>query len=175
MRDTPLEQLLVALDNVEQDLKERTEQVKKSRNNFSTSMKVIFAVLGCLALANIYFVNSLTQEVKVMISSMVEMYQHFGRMSEQMQDMTVYVKSMENDIEMMPIMNQQMGQMNQEVSSMSNDMNAMRTDMEGMDQRITTMNKDVQQMSLRFRHMNANVGNMGYNVNQMSNVVPGWP
>ena len=173
MRDTPLEQLIETLHHVEQDLKERTENKQKSRHDFSKTMKIIFAFLGCLALANIYFVNSLTQEIKVMISSMVEMYEHFGRMSDQMQDMTTYVKSMENDIEMMVIMKKQMGQMNGEVFSMTQDMNAMSHDMENMDVRIYSMNINVQQMAQRFRHMNMNVGNMGYNVNQMSNVVPG--
>lgn len=167
-----LQQALDELVALECSVVDDQQQTQRAHQRFNVSLKAVLIALSFLALLNIHYLHVLTQEFRVMLNDMVAMYEHFGRVAERMNDMTVSVTSMEQDVKMMPVITLQMEAMNTDIGSMRDNMTGMSTDVLSMEQRIGTINNDVLEMSQRFRNVNVNVGNMGYNVNQMSDVVP---
>jgi len=164
--------VLESLDTLEQEVVASSEHIERERRKANVVMKIVLVVLGCMALLNVHFMHVLTQEFRIMIKDMVAMYEHFGRVSERMNDMKVYVVDMEQNMKLMPVIDRQMSAMNDDISSMRTNMTSMAGDVQGMEQRIGTINHDVGVMSQRFRSMNSNVGSMQRNVGEMSDVVP---
>lgn len=135
-------------------------------------LRIGLAALLCLALVNLHFIYLLTLEFRGMIHSMVSMYEHFGGVADRMDEMTVDMVAMENEIRLMPIMTQQTASMRVNILSMASDMDIMARDVERMRQRVAGMNQEMAIMAGQFHQLNASVGAMGIDVRQMSNVVP---
>jgi cobalamin biosynthesis protein CobD/CbiB len=167
-----VKKFLSNLEHIETDLvRHRTESRKRSRGA-GLWLRLVFFLVVLLSLANIYFTNRLTQEFTVVIDSMVEMYEHFGRVSARMNDMRDYVADMEGNIKMMPVISAQMYEMNQDISAMTGDVENMKRSIIDMDHHVGAMTVNIQDMSLRFINLNRNVGQMGVDVNQMARPVP---
>jgi methyl-accepting chemotaxis protein len=171
MDKTQVDQILEVLSNAESDIRSRSRE-NTDTGRRSLLPRILFALIGCLGLANLYFVNTLTQDIKTIILSMNEMYEHFGHVSARMNDMRDYVSAMEDDIRFMPIIWEQMDKLSVNISSMRSDVTGMRSSVTSMDQRVGSVNASVFDMALRFRELNGNVGQMGVDVNQMSRPVP---
>jgi archaellum component FlaC len=171
MDKTQIDRIFEVLNNAENDIATRSQALSESGRK-AAGPRILFALIGCLALANLYFVNTLTQDVRAIILSMNEMYEHFGRVSRRMNGMRDYVSAMENDIRLMPVMREQMGKLSENISRMREDVKDMRTSVADMDQRVGAVNTTVFDMALRFRDLNRNVGQMGVDVDQMARPVP---
>lgn len=171
MDKTQIDQIYEVLDHMEGDMTARA-QARSEEGSQSVGAKILFAIIGCLALANLYFVNTLTQDIKTIILSMNEMYEHFGRVSHRMRDMRDYVAAMEGNIRLMPVMREQMEGLSSNISLMAGDVGGMRSSVTGMDQRVGAVSATVFDMALRFRDLNRNVGQMGLDVDQMALPVP---
>ena len=165
-----IEKLLDTLKAVEDDLREQ------QRNRANASRRVwpnlLLVLVGCLGLFNIYYVNRLYTESQGMVTSMTQMYTHFGRVAARMSDMREYVASMEKNIAMMPVIDDEMGAMSIDIEAMTGSVGVMDRYVGVMDQRVATMGVSVGDMSRRFRHLNYNVGGMSYDVRQMAEPVP---
>jgi hypothetical protein len=64
-----IERISEVLENLERDMDARGQEVGERIRGTELLIRILAAVMGVLALANLYFVNDLTQEVKVMIGS----------------------------------------------------------------------------------------------------------
>lgn len=134
--------------------------------------RIIFSLIGLLALANLYFVNQLTQDIKTIIASMNEMYTHFERVSQRMSNMRDYVTDMEGNMRMMPIIREQMEEISNDIGAMNRDVASMTASVVDMDQRVGSVNASVGDMMLRFRSVNRSVGRIGDDVDQMARPIP---
>jgi len=83
-----IDRLAEALDHLEEDLKRRDETIRGRTRGVDITIRALAAAMGILALVNLYYVNSLTQEVKLMIAAMGEMTGHFANVSERMDGLT---------------------------------------------------------------------------------------
>ncbi len=168
-----LKKVLASLQDLEDEVNATSRNSETVARGTRSISRIVFAILGSFALLNIYFVNDLAQEIKVIIGSMNKMYVHFGNVTERVTAIRQHVQHMGLNVRTMPIIKEQMQEMNDSVVVMTNSVDAMKSNIVVLDQRIGHMNHYVNEMAGRFRHMNKNVGNMGYNVNQMSTTVPG--
>lgn len=165
-----IEKLAHTLEHMESDLLDSQRQTDRASR--SPWPRVIFGLVGCLALFNLYFVDKLASEFEGMLASMTQMYTHFGRVASRMSDMRVYVGGMESNIAMMPVIDDEMAEMSVEITAMAGNVGSMTADMGVMDHRVATMGVTVADMAQRFRHLNHNVGIMSFDVNQMAKPVP---
>ena len=165
-----IEKLLDTLKAMEDDLREH--QRESARTSRRAWPHVLLALVGCMALFNIYYVNKLFTQSEGMIISMTQMYTHFGRVASRMSDMREYVGGMEENIAMMPIIDDEMAAMSVDIDAMTNNVGAMDGYVGMMDKRVATMGVTVLDMSQRFRHLNYNVGRMSFDVRQMAAPVP---
>lgn len=175
MNDTKpsrLDNILTSINALEEQVEQSRQTIEKERSKANTVIRVVLVLLACLALLNLHYMHVMTQEFRIMIKDMVAMYEHFGRVAERMDDMTAYVAGMEQNIKLMPVIDDQMTAMNTDVDGMKASLADMTTNVAAMDQRIGSIDQGVANMAQRFRTLNANVGNMRYNVNQMSDVMP---
>lgn len=167
-----LQKIVDYLQRTEIDmLQSRNHEVRRARNT-NIMIQIMFGIIGVIALANLYFVADLAQEVKIVIRSMTKMYVQFGEMSAQMSAMRNHVAGMSDNIAMMPIMVEQMSSISDNMTAMQDDVAAMRWHMINMNRQVSSMNQDIGTMTLLFRDVNGKVVTMRYHVGQMSNVVP---
>lgn len=169
---TPLHTIVNHLQQMEQDLLDLHKRADRIQQGTNRVITIVLTVIGAFALINLYFVNDLAQEIKVTIQSMVEMYTHFGEMSQRMTHIREHVGSMSDNIKTMPIMVEQMHGMSQNMTSMQDDVAGMRGKMGDMNVRVGSMNTDITEMAQRFHHMNESMGIMTRDVREMSDVVP---
>lgn len=167
-----LQKIVDYLQRTEHDMQHSKENEVRHARNTNVMIQIMFGVIGVIALANLYFVADLAQEVRVVIRSMTKMYVQFGEMSAQMSTMRSHVAGMSDNIAMMPIMVEQMTIMSDNMARMQDDVTAMRWHMINMNQQVSSMNQDIDTMTLLFRDVNGKVITMRYHVGQMSNVVP---
>ena len=167
-----IERISEVLKNLETDMDARDEALGERIRGAELVIRILAAVMGVLALANLYFVNDLTEEVKVMIKSMNEMTGYFADVSTRMDSMTRTVDSMNRTVRMMPIVAKQIDEIAVHVDAMRGDVGNMREVTVAIDGRIKALNRDTLDMAGRFRSVNQMVHVMGLDVDQMSRPVP---
>ena len=167
-----LERFMESLENIEADLDERDRANRDSARGTHAWVRGLSLGLFLLALANLYFVNDLTQELGDMIDSMREMTGHFDIVSERMHRMTGTVGAMSTRVAMMPVINIQMAEISGHVARMERDVATLQGATALIDTRIDSMNLSVLDMSQRFRAVNLSVGAMSTDVDQMARPVP---
>jgi hypothetical protein len=172
MNERELHKIVDYLGRTEQELRLAQDQEMGSAKRTNRMIQVMFSVIGMIALANLYFVADLAQEVRVVIRSMTKMYVQFGDMSEQMSAMRVHVDGMSDNIAMMPIMVEQMSAISANMESMRENVTGMRGHMVNMNGRVASMNQDIGTMTVLFRDVNGKMVAMRHQVGQMSQVVP---
>lgn len=165
------DRIIEILRGTEADLTQRIRDQRKAGRK-AIAPRAFFVLIGILALANLYFVNQLTMEIRAIITNLNEMYGHFatvsGRMSEIRDDMT----RMEQEVRLMPVLREQMEALAMQVAQMNEDVGAMTGHLVEMEQRVGGMTTSVSDMSVRFRALNQKVGQMGLDVDQMARPVP---
>jgi hypothetical protein len=135
-------------------------------------IRVFGLAMAMLGLSNLYFVNDLTQEVRLVIRGMNEMTGYFVDVSERMGEMRRAVVDMESDVSLLPVMDAQMTEIAAHVGAMGWGVAEMQRSTEVMDRELARQRLIVGEMAVRFRMLNASVGTMGVNVREMAKPVP---
>jgi methyl-accepting chemotaxis protein len=167
-----IERLLSTLNELDRDLESRRKKASKRSHGVAGLVRALALLMGGLALANLYFVNDLTQEIHLVISKMDEMSDHFERVSQLMTDVSQAVADMEDNVKMVPVVTAQTREIATRMDAMRQSVARVGASSASIDERIDVMNAGVVDMSLRFRSVNQSIGVMGADVEQMSRPVP---
>jgi uncharacterized protein YoxC len=167
-----IEHLTDTLVQLEADIETRREDVQGRARGVGLMIRGLAAAMAILALSNLYFVNALTEEVKLMTMAMQEMTGHFANVSERMDSITLTLQDMDESVALMPVMREQMRTIAGHVAGMGEDVTGMRRSTDTMDARMDALNTGVFDMSRRFRALNASVAGMGADVDQMARPIP---
>lgn len=167
-----IERLNETLTQLEQMLGQSEHAAEKRVRGFVSIARIAAALTAVLALANLYFINDLTQEIHAVIARMEQMNSHFDQVADRMNAMRVQVEGMEENVRLMPVMDAQMREIASHVASMRGNVEQMRGITDSTARRIGRMNVSVTDMAARFHHLNASIGAIGGDVNQMALPVP---
>ncbi len=138
---------------------------------------VRIATLGLLilAIAMLYLIFTLgndmgliTKHMREMNEHMIIMRQNFEIVAERMQTMESSVKSMSVSIEAMPAIAQDVATMDATVSKMQKNMININGSLFAMRQSMTLLAKDVEGMRGRFEELALSLNGIGNNVNRMT-------
>jgi methyl-accepting chemotaxis protein len=172
MNPEHIDRLSDTLDRLEEDLERRDDAIRGRTRGVDLTIRALAGAMGILALVNLYYVNALTQEVKLMIVAMGEMTGHFGNVAERMNGVTGTIKSMDKSVALMPVIRDQMSELAGQVDRMADDVARMSDTADRMDGRMDELNIGIYDMSQRFRGLNRSVTGMGADVDQMSRPLP---
>jgi methyl-accepting chemotaxis protein len=167
-----IERLRGTLTELDRDLETRTEKASKRSRGVADLVRLLALLMGGLALANLYFVNDLTQEIQLVIGNMDEMSDHFERVSRLMTDVRETVGDMEDNVKMVPIVSAQTREIAARMDGMRGNVARVGTSSASLDRRMDIMNAGVADMSVRFRSLNQSIGTMSGDVDQMARPVP---
>ncbi|MBF0124935.1 MAG: hypothetical protein HQL60_06340 [Magnetococcales bacterium] len=131
-------------------------------------IRVVLTILAISSTIVLFLVADLTSSLTQMIDSMNAMYNHFGYMSKDMNDITASVNNMGQNIQGIPVIAEAMKQMNHDVAGMDGAVVGMKDNMQSMEQGIVQIDRGVWEMSGRFNSVTMAVSHMNYNVNQMT-------
>ncbi len=172
MNRAHLERIDEALTRLETDIEARRTQVRQHTRGVGVLLRGLGVAVAILALANLYFVNALTEEVRLITLAMQKMTGHFGQVAGRMQTLTGSVEGMERNVALMPVVRDQMGEIGVQVDRMGQDVAGLRGSTARMDGRMDALNAGVFDMSQRFRGLNRSVAGMGADVDQMARPIP---
>ena len=167
-----LERLELLLDELQRDCAASAADSGKRARTVARLIRVFGALMALLALSNLYFVNDLTQEVRLVIAQMNEMTGYFVRVSERMHDMRRQVAAMETQVRLLPVIDAQVAQIAVHVDAMGEGVAAMAQSTATIDTEAGRMHHAMDDMAVRFRGLNASVGAMGVDVREMAKPVP---
>lgn len=167
-----IDRLSKTLDHLEKDLARRDDALRGRARGVDVMIRALTAAMGILALVNLYYVNALTQEVKLMIAALGEMTGHFANVAERMDGLTGTIKAMDRSVALMPVIRDQMSELAGRVERMGGDVALMRGTAASMDSRMDGLNAGIYDMSQRFRGLNRSVAGMEADVDQMSRPIP---
>ncbi|MBT5228810.1 MAG: hypothetical protein HOM11_00905 [Methylococcales bacterium] len=117
----------------------------------------------------------LTTDVKLLGDNMVQMYENFGKMADDMNEMTGSVVHMSKNVQTIPVMSTEMGKMVAHVGIMRDDVVSMAADVKTMDSHLGFIDVAVSDMAKRFIHLNQSVQFMSRNVGKMAQPVRKMP
>jgi hypothetical protein len=172
MSSDPIEKIVDHLERSEASLRATQERSREQERRTGNLIQALFLAIAAIALVNIYYVNDLFQEVKVIMRSMTTMYTRFGEMSERVHGMRGHVESMSGQIGLMPVMVEQMGNMSERMAGMRGDVGEMRERLASMTGEVSVMEQDIGSMSLMLHDVTGKVIHIRRSVGAMSNVVP---
>jgi len=164
--------LLDQLGQIEQELKRHKLEARDQARPTVVFVRALLLIMGTLALANIYFVNEVVQEVAVTVRNLNEMYHHFARTSERVSDVNGYVTAIGENVKTVPVIEDQLVAMGDRVESMRKSVKQNTDYLVLTDQHMGVMRNSVRDMAVRFRALNNNVRYMGQDVYQMSKPLP---
>ena len=142
----------------------------------SNKTKLIIRIVSIMAIVStiylLYTVTILGDDMKRLAGNMVEMYQHFGTMSEDVNSMTVSVVDMGKTMNGLPSIASNMGSMNLTLKNMTSSVGGMDTTIQNMDVYMGDITGNMQNISNRMGLMTQSVDFMRYNVGEMSKSIP---
>ena len=163
-----ISRLLDRLGQIEQELNRHKTEAKDQARPTVVFVRALLLIMGTLALANIYFVNEVVQEVAITVRNLNEMYHHFARVSERVSDVDGYVTDIGENVKTVPVIEDQLVAMGDRVESMRRSVKHNTDHLIVTDQQMGVMRNSVRDMAVRFRALNFHVGHMGQDVYQMS-------
>ncbi len=113
-----IERLLILTRDLERELAGRAHDLDRHARGSAALVRALVLIMGVLALANLWFVYDLTQEIRQVIAGMDEMRGHFGRVSARMADIQARTAAMEQDVGLMPVVGAQMQQIGGDLDHM---------------------------------------------------------
>lgn len=164
--------ILGTLRALEADLEQRSRELAERSRAATLLLRVLAVVMAALSLANIYYVNDLTQEVRLVIANMQEMSRHLDQVTARMRQVRSTTQAMEQDVRTMPIVALQTREVATHMDRMREATAGMTVSTVSIDGRMDVMDRHVLDMSLWMRGLNQGVGMMGVDVNQMSRPFP---
>jgi methyl-accepting chemotaxis protein len=117
----------------------------------------------------------LSSDMRGVVANMIEMYERFGDMSQDVAVITNSVTAIDNNMVGMPAIATRMNHMNQAVSGMRDHVGTMTQNIEQIDTGMVAISQGVADMALRFDHLTLTVHRMNYNVHQMSGPLRAFP
>jgi methyl-accepting chemotaxis protein len=160
------------LGDLEQDLERSDKATGRHRPGAALWVRLLIGLVAAFALSNLYFVNNLTDEVRLVITRMQEMATLFARVSERMDQMSDEVAAIDRQVLLMPVVAEQMREMSSHVLVMEQAVSQMDGATTHLSGTVASMNTSMHDMSIRFRALNQSVGAMGVDVDQMARPVP---
>lgn len=160
------------LGDLEQDLERSDKTTGRHWPGTALWVRILIGLVAAFALSNLYFVNNLTDEVRLVITRMQEMATLFARVSERMDQMSEEVTAIDRQVLLMPVVAEQMREMSAHVLVMEQAVSQMDGATTHLSGTVSTMNGSLRDMSIRFRVLNQSVGAMGVDVDQMARPVP---
>lgn len=167
-----IEALTGLLADLDRDLTRSDAATGRRRRGVTIWVRLLVVLVAVLALSNLYFVNDLTDEVRLVITRIQEMQELFTRVSGRMDEMSAEVASIEHNVLLMPVIADQMHEMADHVIAMEQSVSYMDRATENLDGAIESIDGNVREMSMRFRGLNLSVGAMGADVDQMARPLP---
>ena len=135
-------------------------------------IKTVFSLIGLLLLINIYFIYNFGEGIVSMLSSMNEMYTHFGNMGNQVSGITESVVKMTAHITVLPDMAESMDSITNTVVNMNTNVHSMQGEVSYMAIDMGSINNDMSDMTNRFELLNESMTHMGSSVHDMSRIIP---
>lgn len=167
-----IQEMEAYLDSTEAQFKRIKQNSDRIYKRTSRVIQIVFFSIGLVLIANMYFIYDFTQGILSMISSMNEMYLHFGNMTAHVHGITESVVSMTTHIEVLPNMAENINSMNHTVANMNNNVQSMQGEVGIMAQDVGSINNSLGDMTHRFDQVNGDMDKIGESVHQMSRVVP---
>lgn len=167
-----LHQTVSQFEQQMETINQRGQQIAK------VTLSIIRTVLFILAISVIFIfvlIAQLSGDMRGVVSNMIEMYERFGTMSQDVDIMTNSVKSINRNMEGMPTIAARMQHMSQTVGGMQRDVGGMTRNISTIDTQMVAISQGVADMSGRFEHLTHTVGRMNYNVHQMSGPLRMFP
>ena len=178
MEDTPLtkqqviEEMAVYLNATEMNYEVIRKNSDRIYRRTTRIIKIVFFSIGLLLVSNAYFIYNFGEAIVSMVSSMDDMYIHFGNMATQVHGITESVVNMTAHVEALPIMAESMDSMNNTVGNMNTNVQLMNNDIWLMSKDIGSINHSIIDITYHFDQVNENMNNIGGDVNQMSRIIP---
>jgi hypothetical protein len=167
-----IEGLTELMAELEQDLDRSDSLTGRRHRGVELWVRVVIGLVAALALSNLYFVNDLTDEVRLVITRMQEMNSLFTRVSVRMDQISVEVDGIERNVLLMPVVAEQMREMSAHVMVMEQSVSFMDRAAAGLGDSVAIMDGNLRDIALRFHALNRSVGAMGVDVNQMARPLP---
>jgi hypothetical protein len=159
----------------ESDMARFSQRGEKIAKRTMVIVKSVLGLVGVSAVVIFLLIGGLSESIKVAISNMVDMYQRFGLMSQDMASMTASVTHITENVGGMPVISDRMRTMNSNVLGMRDSVHGMTGNIVRMDADVAVLDFGVQEMTRRFGHLNFTVGTMTSNVNQMARPARAMP
>lgn len=167
-----IEQLSDLLTRLEQDLDRSEATTGRRRRGVGLWVRIVTLIVAAMALSNLYFVNDLTDELRLVITRIEEMTELFDRVADRMDGMTRDVAEIEQNVLLMPVVSEQMREIGAHVSVMESSVSSMDRATIGINDKMVVIDGNMRDMSVRFRGLNRGVGAMGVDVDQMARPLP---
>ncbi|MBK5938012.1 hypothetical protein [Halochromatium roseum] len=167
-----IEALTELMSELEQDLDRSDRLTGRRHRGVELWVRLVIGLVAALALSNLYFVNDLTDEVRLVITRMQEMNSLFTRVSVRMDQISVEIDAIERNVLLLPVVAEQMREMSAHVMAMEQSVSFMDRAAAGLGDSVAIMDGNLRDISLRFHGLNRSVGAMGVDVNQMSRPLP---
>jgi methyl-accepting chemotaxis protein len=167
-----IEALTELMAELEQDLDRSDSLTGLRRRGVELWVRLVIGLVAALALSNLYFVNDLTDEVRLVITRMQEMNSLFTRVAARMDQITLEVDAIERNVLLMPVVSEQMREMSPHVTLMEQSVSFMDQTAARLGDSVALMDANLGDIALRFHSLNRSVGAMGVDVNQMARPLP---
>lgn len=167
-----IEGLTELMAELEQDLDRSDSLTGRRHRGVELWVRVVIGLVAALALSNLYFVNDLTDEVRLVITRMQEMNSLFTRVSVRMDQISIEIDAIERNVLLMPVVSEQMREMSAHVRVMEQSVSFMDRAAAGLVDSVSIMDGNLRDIAVRFHGLNRSVGAMGVDVNQMARPLP---
>ncbi|MEA1049865.1 hypothetical protein U5801_08595 [Lamprobacter modestohalophilus] len=167
-----IEGLTELMAELEQDLDRSDSLTGRRHRGVELWVRVVIGLVAALALSNLYFVNDLTDEVRLVITRMQEMNSLFTRVSVRMDQISTEIDAIERNVLLMPVVAEQMREMSGHVAVMEQSVSFMDRAAAGLVDSVSIMDGNLRDIAVRFHGLNRSVGAMGVDVNQMARPLP---
>ena len=178
MEQTPLtkQQVLEDMEAYLNATEIHYEAIEKNSNKIykktTRIINTVFLSIGVLLVINIYFIYNFGEGVIMMLTSMNEMYEHFGNMSVQVHGISDSVAKMTTHIDGLPTMAESINSMSNTVLNMNTNVQLMQGEVGFMAKDIGSINQNITDMTYNFEQVTNNMITIGHDVNQMSLIIP---
>jgi len=138
-----IEEFAIYLSRTEQSY----EVIEKNSNRIyrrtTRIIKTVFSVIGILLVVNMYFIYGFGNGILSMVSSMEQMYTHFGKMSVQVSSITRSVEKMSSHVDVLPEMATSIDNINQDMVHMSKSFEQVNKDMDNVENSVNDISRPI--------------------------------
>lgn len=138
-------------------------------------IRVGFSALLISSVILVYMIYLMAENMSAMTTHMVDMYNNFGSMSQDMQAITKTVDLMGNNVSGVPLIAESMNLIDKDVNTMNDSVQGMNQSMAAIDYDMNGINTNMQEMTGRLSNMKHSVNSMSYDVNDMSQPMTSGP